>query len=296
MSFFEDVIEIGEAFGELIVGLGEVAVESTQEFGELMTDGVKEIVIKGNDDYHTSFELKDEADGIISSARLRFTRASEEVTNYYDETKKLLEKHFNYKKEINNRILPGCVKNIRDFIKLPNTCINANLNFYSFGNDEINLNVVTSAFSEGLLIKSLKGLGNLNPVTFGLGFGGMIISQHKRKEESEEYLSEAKYYKDDVNLKVAKLKTVKSKLALIRKKIEEERNLIDNLIEKIKALLNDSFDLINRNEIDKAQKAIKIANIINITLKTQFIDEKGDISDEYNNISNELKQLEMQLN
>ena len=38
------------------------------DFQEITTDGVKEIVIKGNDNYKTSSELRDEANSIIHNA------------------------------------------------------------------------------------------------------------------------------------------------------------------------------------------------------------------------------------
>ena len=46
--------------------------DAKNELHELCTDGFVEMVIKGNSDYKTSFEIKEEADKRIANARRRY--------------------------------------------------------------------------------------------------------------------------------------------------------------------------------------------------------------------------------
>lgn len=49
MGFFRDMFELGKE-------LGEIVRDGSRELREISTDGFKEMVIKGNSDYKTSYE------------------------------------------------------------------------------------------------------------------------------------------------------------------------------------------------------------------------------------------------
>ena len=53
--------------------------DAREEAKEIMTDGVVEMVFKGNEDYQTSFEKREKADRIIQQERSKYNRACEQV-------------------------------------------------------------------------------------------------------------------------------------------------------------------------------------------------------------------------
>ncbi|MFT5875280.1 MAG: hypothetical protein ACI8WT_004263 [Clostridium sp.] len=61
MGFFGTVFGVAKAFGDLGKDLGNLAKESSQELGEIMTEGFTEMVIKDNKNYKTSFEVEENA-------------------------------------------------------------------------------------------------------------------------------------------------------------------------------------------------------------------------------------------
>ncbi|OAA86346.1 hypothetical protein [Clostridium coskatii] len=291
MSLFDFVDEIcdisfgiGEACFDLVTGLGEIAVDSTLEFGELMTDGVKEIVIKDNDNYKTSFEKTDDANDIISMAKSKFNSASQEAIDYYEETKKIVEEHFQYKNKLITTILPQQEEIIRNFTEFNYTNLANSIDTLKLDNKPI------------LFSTTLVFLSKLNPITLGIEIGSFMISQRTRVEAANEYLSNAECYKSEVDLKIAELKTIKSRLTLIRNKVIEERKILNNLVSKLDKISNSLSNSMNESiNICKIKSLIEIANRIKESINVHFINNKGTITKEYSALLNKLQKLEKNL-
>ena len=64
MGLFDDLKEIND---------------DLKEIGEIATDGFKEMVIKGNDDYKTSYEKMEEAELIVEKAKAEYKKSKAEL-------------------------------------------------------------------------------------------------------------------------------------------------------------------------------------------------------------------------
>jgi hypothetical protein len=294
MGFFSELFDLAEELGTIIKEGGE-------ELGEILTDGFKEMVIEGNSNYQTSFEKRDSANSIISSADSRLKRISNEVTDYYEETKRIVERHFNDKSEMLNKILPEQKRIINNFVKFNGIKTDYTNSAFQFGS-AISTGLIASSIVNPISTTSiifsteLSFLAKLNPITFGLGIGLMAFSQRQRVEAANGYLEDARTYRSETDVKIAELETIRCKLTLIRNKVQEEKEILDNLIAKLKRIVNSlSTSMSNGSNKNKIETSLQIANLINKSITTHFIDSECNVTSEYNKVINQLKELRSKL-
>lgn len=332
MGLFNTVFEIAKAVGELGKDLTNLTKESGKEFGEIMTDGFKEMVIKGNNDYKTSYEKIEMANSIVSSAKSTYKRAYEITESDYSQTKEELNAHINYKKKLYKDIL---TKNQNVVDKL----LEINLDEYTVKKPIFNIEVdyINDYKKSAIGIMSF----NNKPISqFSAYMGlnaisefktGWLSSQRQRVEAAEDDLEDAKDFRAKMNFEVERLNKIKSKLKLIREKIKEERALLDRLTQKLEYItlflnkvnqriaefkteyenknyiskgiykiqthLENKPDemLLTQEEKEKVLANIEISKMLNKVINTQFITDDFDITNEYNSMLQEMKDLEHQI-
>ena len=100
MGFFDDVeyffSGLTDEVGTLVEGTADLVSFTVGGITELMTDGVKEIVIEGNSNYKMSYELKEEAQNRISKARGR-------LQSRYDELEKRVKMFNEYAESVHTQ-------------------------------------------------------------------------------------------------------------------------------------------------------------------------------------------------
>lgn len=214
-DFLEDVFyfttDMTKAVGELGVGLAKVVIEGSSEFGEIMTDGVKEMVIKGNLDYKTSFEKKDLASEINYNARYRLE----------DAEKGLKEKIY----EVDNEILNNHEYKKKLLIKLE---------------EKINNNYIQNNLSKDIYINKLYDINFHKKLEFTLAAKVGLLGKKVRRDIADDYLNDAIDYKYQVNIEVSKIELLKSLLEGVKKQILEENRLLTIFEQAL--IKNQSFD------------------------------------------------------
>lgn len=251
-DIFEGAFEIVKATGELAIGLGQVAVESTAELGEIMTDGFNEMVIKGNSDYKTSFEIKDEARRIESNAEHKFSVKKEEVENKIKFIK------------IKENELTTKRTQVLSLLRLSNKS-NSLSPFYD------------------IAVKNNLSGPYFDRKTFDLYsyiFNGPLFTG-KRKECANDYLENAKDFKVEVDSKIAQMNIALSKLKDLEFQFEEESSVLDSL-ESLYKNLNST----NKNTIYGLIESIMKMNIVDcdVNINGEYTKKINEIKNICNNI------------
>lgn len=78
--------------------------DAKDEFHELCTDGFIEMVIKGNSNYKTSFEIRDEADEKIGKARGKYQERCNKFNKYLDALNNRINDLYKKKVEIAKKL------------------------------------------------------------------------------------------------------------------------------------------------------------------------------------------------
>ena len=81
-----------------------------------MTDGFKEMVIKGNNDYKTSYE-KEDAEHIVWNAQSRYGGLLRNVQRKLDEVQQKVETHYQFKVEIYEQLQKECSPSVERYLQ-----------------------------------------------------------------------------------------------------------------------------------------------------------------------------------
>ncbi|WP_113672193.1 hypothetical protein [Vallitalea guaymasensis] len=283
----------------------EVIGESLKEGAEIFTDGFREMVIEGNSNYETSYEKRDRANKIISSARKSYERLYEEVKDYCYETERMIKEHYRYKRIINDDLLKNNKKLIHKFeiydIKFDTSETHLN---GSYNNIFVGIGALSGTFSVALnstvALSSISIISKLNPLLTGLAIIDIFVSQRQRVEEANEYLEEAKDYRTRVNYQVEQLKELKSRLKYIRTVIQDEKYRLQIITKELKYYISLITDLLKRDKLDtddyyKIKYYYKLSELVSKTLTTKFINQKGIITYEYDKLLNKLQKLSKEI-
>jgi hypothetical protein len=266
----------------------DITKETKEEIGEILTDGFKEIVIKGNNDYKTSHEKRDEAYNIVYNAESKYERVYKDVSNTYEKVSNLLKEHHSYKVNLYGEIKQVQAPLINEYI-----------------NKLDNIKRTTKA-KEGKLsftdVSFLSNIGsNIMPMSQNnLDFFRGSILRRKRVEEANGLLEDARTIRAEINAECEKLNRVKSNLQLVNKTIEEERSLIERFVKPYKdKIMNmgeilDHGNFTNENVID-IENSINILMLLEKTLTTQFLQDEAKITNQYQLLTKKLRDLESQL-
>ena len=189
--------------------------DAKDEFHELCTDGFVEMAIKGNSDYKTSFEIKDEADAKIGEARRRYQERCYDFNNYLDKMNnrinELYKKKVELAKQLNHTVssMPNMPK-ISGFMASPS---------YSYKPSTISM------------LCEYSGMGRISDV-------------RGRKESANEYLEDAKDFEVEISRKIAEINRTEAFLDAIKMNLDEEEMLLAALKDSLnrrKHLANDKI-------------------------------------------------------
>ncbi|MGH4138633.1 hypothetical protein [Clostridium sp.] len=226
-DFFGGAWEITKAVGELGSGLTKLAVESSAELGEIMTDGFNEMVIKDNKGYETSYEIKEKAENKMAAAKNRWCLSESNALKKIEQTKSNIARSYENKRRL-------AIK-IGENIGKQNPLINS---------------TETIRISEPFCSEFDKKF------EFFLSTNVGIMGIGSRKKIANEYLDDARDYSIAVNEKIAKLDGSLMLLEKIDYQIIEETRLLQILekamIEQKNINYNNAYEIIKdmlKNEI-----------------------------------------------
>lgn len=174
--------------------------DSKNEFNELITDGFVEMVLKGNKDYKTSYEIRDDADQIIQNATNKYRNTCIEFNSYIESLNNKIKKINNQKFQL-ARMLGKRIKMMDSF-------------------NSINLTVLKPSYEEFTIEKLLICSPFLN-------------EKEERKRRSSEYMENAKDFKINIELEIALIHNTRVFLEAIEQNLNEEKQLLDALNKSI---------------------------------------------------------------
>lgn len=284
MGFLKDFYKSSK---ELI----DIFDQGFKEIGECATDGFKEIVIKGNSNYQTSYEKRDQANWIIASAQESLKSKIEEVNKSIQTTDGLLKKHYNFKRDIMEGNLKETQQVLSAFIEMDikNLIISEPVR----KNIEV-LKTAVNTQSSAAAVPSFASLGS------SLGIFRILESaylQSKRVEAANQYLEDARDYQSQARLQVEELEMVNTKMAFIHNSINDERRMLDVLLSKLGELTDQTRQNLTKgsftpNEADEAQAIWEIAEAIKESCVSIMLNDKLELSDQYLKAIKKLKILE----
>jgi hypothetical protein len=305
LGLFDKLREVSDFVKYARDDWNENVAPAFREVGETATDGFKEMVIKRNSDYKTSYEKMDIANTMIDEAKVKYEEAVKGLERFYQKTNKLVMEHYQFKQSLHEDLLQEKQHLINEFARMRMEKRRVDHPSGSFmtlagGNllTRIAATGLTSSFvGAGFVTSGLSAFGKLNPALVGISVAGWFIEKNKRVAAANEHLKNAEAFKREVKVKIEEIYSVKSRLVLIQKKIKEERSLIERLLVKLEKSTQDFSDLKDRvklseTENQRAEAMVLIANAINDTLTTQFLIKTGRVSTRYNDMLNNLKQVE----
>lgn len=283
MGFFKDMFSLGKE-------LFDVLDEGRKEFKELMTDGFKEMVIKGNNDYKTSFEKRDEANRIISSARSRYNRTFQEVEAALHLVQQQIKHHYQFKLEKYKQLHSTYAADIEKYVQQYELKKKEyEQSYLSFDQHNLSFPIFSSSIAGFVSHK------RIDQMLFELA------EQRKRVKEADYMLEEARRIRAELDLECEKLKRLQSNLSLVEKTINEERSLIERLlhpmVEKMqhtKGMLSSTVN--TREQLEEIERAIQIIKLLEKTLITQFLGDNSKITQQYKDVINQLREMEKQMN
>jgi hypothetical protein len=280
MGFFSRLKEFASDMGEIANDVRTLAKESKEEFTELMTDGFKEMVIKDNNDYKSSFEKRDQATAIIANAKSKLNRKVTEVNEYADETEAMMKDFYGQKINITKQVLQTAKATLVDFER------------YDI-KSKINSPLFATINSMGKVNFSLPAI---NSLTSTLAIINTFMSQARRVKAMDDYLEEAKDYRSEVNYEIARLDSVKAKLQYMREVMKEEQNLLERLIPKLQSASEMMKYYMGKKQLTtddakRAENLFKIAEMLHKLITTTFINKNLSVSQKYLDELAELKGL-----
>ena len=174
--------------------------DAKEEFHELCTDGFVEMVIKGNKDYKTSFEIKEEADEKIAEARGKYQERCYEFNKYLE--------------ELNNRINYLYVQKVELAKKFNQTVSSMpNMPKISFYTYSPSYSYKKSTIS---MLCEYSGMGKFSDIK-------------GRKDSANAYLEDAKDFEVEISGKIAEINRVEAFLDTVKINMDEEEMSLNAL-------------------------------------------------------------------
>lgn len=230
--------------------------EGKEELGEILTEGFVEIVIKGNTDYKTSFEIRDEADAIIEAANNRYMQKCLEVNELLSKLNEHIANLYERKANIAERINAD-FKAHKSFI---GEVFAKTYYAPEYQNITPKYNDYT-VLSETMLSKTVDFMAN----------------QFDRKRRVNEYMEDARDYRVFVSGKIAELNRVEADIHALEMHIEEEQALLNGL--------ESSLDMNRELNYEEIQKQLETM------ISVYLLDENGEMNKLYMSALERLKYL-----
>lgn len=179
--------------------------DSVDELNELLTDGFVEMVIKGNEDYKTSYEKRNIADGKIVDAREKYEKRCLQFNKYLEQLNDQINDLYEQKVVLAEKF----DKTIKDIPDLPRYERKIYTPTYTYKKSTINL----LCSCTGILSTSdIKG----------------------KKDSANAYLEDARDFEVYVDRKIVEINKTQAFLDTVKMNLEEEQQLIK--------VLNDSMN------------------------------------------------------
>ncbi len=187
--------------------------DAKDEFHELCTDGFVEMVIKGNSDYKTSFEIKQEADEKIGKARRIYHDRCCDFNKYLDTMNNRINAMYNKKMEI-AKLLNQVVSSMPNMPKISGFMDSPS---YSYKPSTISV------------LCEYSGLGKISDIK-------------GRKESANVYLEDAKDFEVEISRKIAEINKTEAFLNTIKMNLDEEEMLLNALNDSISMKRNMAYE------------------------------------------------------
>ena len=230
--------------------LYDIVTDGAREITEMATEGFVEMVIKGNNNYKTSYGIEAEANQKIHSANSKYKEGLESLKEKINATESRIIKLGQQKADIQTKTIAGWVDLVRRFQainytkkrftpdKLPEGFKCEDFQQISTRVVEVEkvvfnpigplyLEQVTS-FGAGSLKFVGTALTNLTPIlsvtlnqTFLPQDISILANYGERSGAAKEYLSEAKSYASDVELALGKMGIQEATLLLIQANVDK---------------------------------------------------------------------------
>ena len=179
--------------------------DSVDELNELLTDGFVEMVIKGNEDYKTSYEKRNIADGKIVDAREKYEKRCLQFNKYLEQLNDQINDLYEQKVVLAEKF----DKTINDIPDLPRYERKIYTPTYTYKKSTINL------------LCSCTGILNTSDIK-------------GKKDSANAYLEDARDFEVYVDGKIAEINKTQAFLDTVKMNLEEEQQLIK--------VLNDSLN------------------------------------------------------
>ncbi|MBT2689241.1 hypothetical protein J7I93_13700 [Bacillus sp. ISL-47] len=312
MGFFRTLKELGDILVDSGREFNEIFRDAGDEFRELTTDGFKEMVIKKNSDYKTSFQKNEMAYDLISEAEDRIEREIKSFQSKAKQTSKKVEA-FNLLK------LSVQQKEVSEWL---NMLESNQIDFDKFSSEKYK-QFNKLQFLSLAEIKELQKQGDqiINSTNSRLGerptgpsresempFPILITSplltiptaiykmkqQRKRVEQADAYLEEAERYSQKAFLAVEKMKVKKMELTEVNRKIKEGETLLSMYSQLLKGMLDDLNQV--PKEDPSLQSKMEISYLLVSAIYTvsliQLVTKEGKVSKKAEQLHKTLNQYE----
>ena len=202
MSFFVELIDSISLMSEEIPQFCNDMRECKEDIQEIMTDGVKEIIIENNDNYKTSSELRGEAVSTIHAADKKLAEAQaktkELVDQLYNENTRLLER----RSMVLHQYDPAApaLKELHQ-----------------------------KAFDPGLSQPTLSWSRDDEYLLLGIRSMPEFLARYDRVNASKKYLSDAQDYSVQADGEVARLIGIQNMVSIVLSSLKEEIALLDTI-------------------------------------------------------------------
>lgn len=217
----------------------------------------------------------------------KYKRELESFKNYQEDTAKLLKEHYSYKEYLKQNLLEKWINLMKDSLaisvhriyRLETPKLDSKLSDL-----DIDLRLNNINYLQGIRINSITS--ELTPNFMSSNNIGLIFDLIDQYVYANDILEDAKDFQVEVEAEIEKLARFKSHLKYIRKRVEEERLILENLEDKLKVLIK-SITLFKNQEVLSIQREEQvkisaiIADAIAGTLNTRFVDKSATITEEY---------------
>lgn len=225
--------------------LGNIFKEFGEDMHEILTDGVKEIVIDKNPNYKTSSEKRHEASEIINNSDEKLQLKRNEVKN-----------KINKANEIQKAVLESrcnILGDVKILVEIKQKSYDASYKKVDIGKTfnikSLNIHFTNFAYDSF----------DLFPSTISL-----INSKKQRVEEADAYLSSAKTYRTKINMLCAEIDKELVKLEAIMNAMIQEQAIHKTIRNAAKSNINFNYS--------EAVNMLKSLNLFDVTAPTYIND------------------------
>lgn len=171
--------------------------DTKEELYELCTDGFVEMVIKGNQSYKTSFEIKGEATEKIAENKKRYETRCYEFNKYLDKLNTKINTLYSQKVELAKRLNRAVINmpNIPEFVKV------VDVPEYSYQKSSISIICECAGLETGIDIKG-------------------------KRKSAHNYWEDANDYEVYIANKISEINKVQAFLDTVKINLEEEKQLL----------------------------------------------------------------------